>query len=69
MNEKFWEPNISGFEAIIRIIIAINLVWVITFFNWIYLIWLPFLLLVTSLTSFSLVKWLFLQLTRKHKRI
>ncbi len=59
----------SGFEAIIRIIIAINLVGVIAYFNWTYLIWLPFMLLVTALTSFSLVKWLFRRLTGKHKSI
>ncbi len=69
MNGKDWEPNMTGFEAIIRIIIAINLVGVISYFNWTYLIWLPFMLLVTSLTSFSPVKWFFRRRSGKHKGI
>ncbi len=59
------ECNLSGFEAIIRIIMIINLVGVIAYLGWTYLIVLPFMLLVTSLTSFCPVKWLFRRLAGK----
>lgn len=65
MSEKDLECNLSAFEAIIRIIMTINLVGVIVCLGWTYLIVLPFMLLVTSLTSFCPVRWLFRRLAGK----